>query len=250
MSEFKRLFFKDNCALDEYNVSEWRELVEAVAKEAQPRLHVRPTIRVYGREAHQNRNVGFFRRTTPDLGPRGYRYSGQVMLAQPMTDDMHALATVLEKLVGIRIDSFLLNYYKDGTDCIGAHGDDEAGVHPRHGVLSVSVGATRTFRLRSKKDGERLLDAPSKHLRALHMTNLMIGDTNTFGNFQRQFTHEIPVEKKVLGPRTSITCRCFEWKEHPDVTTAADAAGVERAPEPPREARKRARDEEGAQTGE
>ena len=248
MADFKRLFFKHHCALDEYNVSEWRELVEAVAREAKPRLHVRPTIRVYGREAHQNRNVGFFRRTTPHLGPRGYRYSGQVMLAQPMTDDMHALATVLEKLVGIQIDSFLINHYKDGTDCIGAHSDDEAGVHPQHGVLSVSVGATRTFRLRSK-EGEKVLDVPSKHLRALHMNNLIVGDTHTFGNFQAQFTHEIPVEKKVLGPRTSITCRFFDWKEHPDVTAAADKAGVERAAEPPREVRKRARDE-GAPKGE
>ena len=246
MADFRRLFFKEHCALDEYNVSEWKELVEAVAKEAQPQLHVRPTIRLYGREAHQNRNVGFFRRTTPFLGPRGYRYSGQVMLAQPMTGDMHALANVLEALAGIKIDSFLINYYKDGTDCIGAHSDDEAGVHPQHGVLSVSVGATRTFRLRSKENGEKVLDVPSKHLRALHMNNLIIGETHTFGNFQAQFTHEIPVEKKVLGPRTSITCRFFDWKEHPDVTAAANAAGLERAPEPPREVRKRAREEAAA----
>ena len=168
-----------------------------------------------------------------------------------MTEDMEELADVLETLVGIKIDSFLINHYKDGTDCIGAHSDDEAGVHPEYGVLSLTYGAQRTLRLKHKDTSQRFpaangetpprsKDFPTKHLHALHMCNLLLGETTKLGNFQSMFTHEIPVQKKVLGPRTSITCRYFSWEEHPDVTAQADAAGIERAPEP---SRKRAREE-------
>ena len=62
---------------------------------------------------------------------------------------------------------------------------------------SLSCGATRKFRIRNKKDKKIVLDIPLRHGDLVLMK----------GDFQKEFTHEIPVEKRVTGMRTSFTFR-------------------------------------------
>ena len=54
-------------------------------------------------------------------------------------------------------------------------------------VIDISFGATRTFRIKNKKTGEKVKDIPMIQGELLHMG----------GDFQKEFTHEIPTEKTV-----------------------------------------------------
>ena len=91
-----------------------------------------------------------------------------------------------------------MNEYVDGNDTIGEHSDDEKGLG-ESGVVGISMGATRKFRLRNKATKEKT---------DIFMTDGMILQMG--GNFQKEFTHEIPREAKVKEKRVSFTFRYHE----------------------------------------
>ncbi len=80
-----------------------------------------------------------------------YTYSGLTLSPLPWT---HALAALRDRLhaarPGIRFNSVLLNLYRDGRDSMGWHSDDETELGPEPVIASVSLGATRRFRLRHR----------------------------------------------------------------------------------------------------
>jgi alkylated DNA repair dioxygenase AlkB len=90
----------------------------------------------------------------------------------------------------------LVNKYESGSEYIGKHSDDERTLDANAGVVMISTGAVRTFRLRNKETGEKI-DIPMETDKMYQM----------WGDFQKEFTHEIPVQKKVLGTRYSFTFR-------------------------------------------
>lgn len=167
-------------------------ILEQCRAETQPLLLNRPSITVYGREAHQRRNVGFFSDTS-----EGYHYSRRLLAAQPLTETLKELLAEVNKLFKADFNGILINEYIDGSDCIGAHSDDESGLDPSAGVVAISLGASRTFRVRAKEDKRRVLDVRTTDGQVMQMG----------GTFQREFTHEIPAEKKVKYARYSFTFR-------------------------------------------
>lgn len=173
----------------------------------------RPPIVIYGKPRRQNRDIGFYSNQSV-----GYQYSGQLMSSQPLTEK---LASLLQKVnQQFRNDTrlyngILINRYNNGLNSIGKHSDDEKSLAPS-GVISVSFGATRKFRIRAKyqdlnywignlnprhgvtkKKDEIIIDVP--------LVNGMVAWMQ--GNFQSEFTHEIPKEAKVTEPRISLTFR-------------------------------------------
>lgn len=180
------------------SLDKWRfhdmPLLEACCEEVRSRLIIRPQIRVYGKICHQNRNIGFFSDDSI-----GYRYSGQLARSQPLTENLKALIDVINEKTGSNFNGILVNEYLDGTNCIGAHSDDESGLG-NNGVVGISVGARRKFRIRHKhnkqiydKENEIFMESGD----VIHMK----------GDFQKEFTHEIPVEKRVKAGRISFTFR-------------------------------------------
>jgi alkylated DNA repair dioxygenase AlkB len=105
------------------------------------------------------------------------------------------LNTINEKFDS-QFNGILVNRYKDGSENIGAHSDDEKNLD-EIGVVCISYGAARTFRIRNKSTKEKVLDVLTEDNKIIHMG----------GDFQKEFTHEIPVQKKVLGTRYSFTFR-------------------------------------------
>lgn len=93
----------------------------------------------------------------------------------------------------------LAQHYTGGTKCIGSHSDDESALDKSGAsrVVSISFGATRTFRIRNKATEEIVLDYPQASGTLLVME----------GEFQNQFTHEVPVQKRVNEERISVTFR-------------------------------------------
>lgn len=154
----------------------------------------RPPIRVFGRIARQNRNVAFYALT----GVAGYRYSGQVMEALPI-EQQPLLLSILHKVnnfLGTSYNGILINKYLDGNDYIGAHADDEKNLSGGM-VASLAYGAVRKFRIRDKSTKRIVIDLSQQPGDLLVM----------WGNFQQEFIHEIPKEKKVTQPRISLTFR-------------------------------------------
>jgi alkylated DNA repair dioxygenase AlkB len=94
-------------------------------------------------------------------------------------------------------NGILINKYDGGEDNIGKHSDDENGLDSRVGVIAISYGAVKKFRIRNKMTGKIEIDVPTDPNKIIQMA----------GDFQKEFTHEIPVEKKVKGVRYSFTFR-------------------------------------------
>lgn len=170
------------------------ELLKLCCEEVKPKLLEKPEIRVYGKICHQNRNIGFFSDESI-----GYKYSGQLAPSQPLTPALKSLIEHINRLTQSNFNGILVNEYLDGTNSIGAHSDDESGLG-KNGVVGISVGATRKFRIRhknSKQIYDKLNEIFMESGDVIHMK----------GDFQKEFTHEIPVEKKIKEGRISFTFR-------------------------------------------
>jgi alkylated DNA repair dioxygenase AlkB len=65
------------------------------------------------------------------------------------------------------------------------------------GVITISVGSDRIFRIREKKTKNFVFD-------------LTVSDSDLYwmkGDFQKHYTHEIPKQKKIKTQRISLTFR-------------------------------------------
>ena len=169
----------------------YSELLMRCMEETREQLTEKPPIVVYGKPAKQPRNVGFFSDESI-----GYKYSRQMMPSMRMTGGLHILLQIVNEKFGASFNGILINEYMNGDDNIGAHSDDEGSLDA-NGVVAISLGAVRKFRIRNKLTKEKVIDIPTTPFEILHMG----------GDFQKEFTHEIPVEKKVKTPRYSFTFR-------------------------------------------
>jgi alkylated DNA repair dioxygenase AlkB len=155
------------------------------------KLIVRPIVRIYGKTCIQHRSIGFFSNTSI-----GYKYSGQIAKSQRLTENLEKLLSKINTLLKADFNGILINKYDSGLDYISAHSDDERMLDPV-GVVSISYGAERIFRIRNKQTKEIVKDIPT-------ITNTLI---HMGGDFQKEFTHEIPQQKKILEERYSFTFR-------------------------------------------
>lgn len=195
------------------------ELLRACRQEVTPQLNQRPTLKIFGREVQQPRNVGFFSDRVPI-----YIYSRQPNESKPMTDNLRTLMAQVNEMAGTKFNAILINEYVSGKDYISAHTDEELGLIMNHDscVATVSIGATRTFRVRNKNTREIMRDTPTTEGHLLIMRG---------SEFQRVLTHEIPKLGKRehdMGGRVSFTFR--EHCEFPD--RAAALAFIQQASKP------------------
>ena len=154
-------------------------------------LYEEPPIR-FGR---QRRNVGFFSDESV-----GYTYSGQTMPSIPLSAApiLQQLLPAVNQSLGTNFNGILVNRYINGEKYIGAHSDEEKALDKTKSmVASISYGATRKFRIRDKETKQIVLDYPHTARTLLVME----------GAFQRSYTHEIPIEKRVKDERISVTFR-------------------------------------------
>lgn len=150
-------------------------------------------VKVWGKTFRQPRLVAWY----GDPG-HAYSYSGVSLNPLPWTDRIAGIKARVEQLVPTRFNSVLLNYYRDQNDSMGMHSDDEKELGPRPTIASISLGAERSFLLKSKV-------APDAKLVKLPLASgsllLMKGDT------QKNYKHGIGKESRSLGPRVNLTFR-------------------------------------------
>jgi alkylated DNA repair dioxygenase AlkB len=167
------------------------DLLENCIKYIEDKLEERPKIIVYGRECRQNRSVGFF---SNDVDR--YNYSNSYMLAQEFDSYLKKLLDIVNELTNNNFNGILINFYCDGGQSIGAHSDNEHELG-NNGVVSISYGTNRKFRIREKSTNKIFKDIELENRDMVHMG----------GNFQKEFLHEIPVQKKIKESRYSFTFR-------------------------------------------
>lgn len=123
-----------------------------------------------------------------------YKFSGVKVDARPWPSSLDAFREALEEVLkeqkilpaSAHISFVLVNQYRDGNDCIGAHSDDEADL-ARFGkgpiIASLSLGATRTFIFTHKETRKKMK-------MTLNHGDLLIMREAT----NKHFKHEVPRE--------------------------------------------------------
>ena len=186
------LDFAQDTQLVEWDFRDELPLLRAAARAAEPCLHERPPITVFGKQGQQQRDVAFF----SDVSA-GYYYSRQVMPAQPLNDLLRQLLVLVNSSVGAAYNGILVNKYRTGQDNVGSHSDSEHALDVSAGVIALSVGATRIFRLRTQTN-DKVGDFDAQEGFGLQMRG---------NSFQRLLKHEIPRQGRILGARVSFTFR-------------------------------------------
>ena len=130
------------------------------------------------------------------FGTKYYEYGGRSHCPKPCTmKSISLLARNIERFLGTKFNSVLVNYYKDGSSYIPPHSDDEASLGPVPIIASISVGATRSFSFIRKCDGH-IVDIILEHGTLL----IMKGET------QQKWQHTLPFCNSV-NERFNITFR-------------------------------------------
>ena len=146
-------------------------------------------VRLFGREVDAPRLCACY-------GQSGlaYRYSGVTRRCAPWTAPLREAVERIGRRLGASFNFVLANRYRDGSDAVGWHADDERGIAPV--IASVSLGSERVFRVRPREGG------PSTALRLGHGDLVLM-----WGRCQRDFRHAVPRTRAPVGARVNLTLR-------------------------------------------
>ncbi len=148
------------------------------------------------------------KRQIVSMGDKGlsYQYSGHTRQAVPWTNSVfHVKQLVEQQLASIGIfvtfNSCLLNYYPSGSEGMGYHADDEKELGSQPIIAALSLGATRKFVFKHKKN--RHENKPVKVELYLESGQLIV----MHGETQSHWKHTITKTKTVSEGRISLTFR-------------------------------------------
>lgn len=136
-------------------------------------------------------------RLTAWLGDKPYSYSGITMQPHAFGPAMMVIKNKVEAFTQSSFNTALLNLYRNGTDSMGWHRDNEKELGPTPIIASISLGAEREFQLRHYQTKEHVQKIPLQHGSLL----IMREQTNTY------WEHRIPKTSKPLSARINITFR-------------------------------------------
>ncbi len=131
---------------------------------------------------------------------KDYYYTGNINKALPLPILINPFLEWTKSVIDARLNGILVNWY-DGSKrhYIGKHQDSTTGIISGTPIVTISLGETRIFRLRSKtKSGYRDFLAENRSV------FIMPYETNKI------WTHEVPYFKNYQGRRISITLRAFD----------------------------------------
>jgi alkylated DNA repair dioxygenase AlkB len=126
-----------------------------------------------------------------------YVYSRTRFEPHAWTPALASLRDDLRNRFDLRFNSVLANFYRNGRDSTGWHSDDEPELGREPVIASLSFGAVRRFRFRSRETRRVALAidlAPGSLL-------VMRGAT------QRLYQHDLPKTAAAVGARVNLTFR-------------------------------------------
>ena len=128
--------------------------------------------------------------------PFRYTYSRITRTALPWTETLRAIRALVEEQAGESFNACLLNLYHTGSEGMGWHSDDERDLVHNGAIASVSLGASRKFAFKHRKNKETV------SLELEHGSLLVMR-----GETQRHWLHRLPPTRKVDTPRINLTFR-------------------------------------------
>lgn len=168
-----------------------KELLQDCVNYVNDKLEEYPKIQIYGKDCHQRRCIAFFSNESI-----GYLYSNKLLESQKLNEKLLLLLNKINEIFNSNYNGILINKYKDGNDYISAHSDNEKDLEKTN-IISISFGSSRKFRIRDKNNKKIIKDF------IINSYDMIVMG----GNFQEEFTHEIPIEKKIKDERISFTFR-------------------------------------------
>jgi len=149
------------------------------------------SIQLFGKTVLQPRLSRFY--SDPGIS---YVYSNQKFNGKEWTDELSALNGAIQERTSESFNSALVNYYRDGTDSMGLHADNEPELGKNPTIASMNYGASRkmVFRRNGTKEKFEVI---------LNHGDLLIMS----GALQHNWKHELPKQKKVDTSRLNITFR-------------------------------------------
>ncbi len=126
-----------------------------------------------------------------------YTYSSLKNEPLPWSETLLEVRQQLSELADAKFNSVLLNLYRNGSDSVAWHADDEKELGVNPSIASVSFGQTRKFAFKKKDAGTEVLSIDLNHGDVL----IMSGET------QQNYLHQIPRSAKKMGPRINMTFR-------------------------------------------
>ncbi len=150
------------------------------------------SLKIFGKERLEPRLVAWYGDETAV-----YTYSGRVNIPLPWHPELKTLANDVEALCSSPFNAVLANLYRDGNDSMGWHADDEPELGENPIVASISLGASRDFRMR--------LRAATDITHSLQLTSgsLLIMKAG----MQATWQHCVPKRKRCEQARINLTFR-------------------------------------------
>lgn len=152
------------------------------------------TIMMFGKPVMQPRRTALY-------GDEGltYRYSGRTMHPMPWTPALLTLKAIAEAYAQTTFSTVLLNLYRNGSDSMGWHRDNERELGPEPTIASISLGTTRLFQCKRRTDPSLRVSLPLTNGSLLVMKGAM----------QEHWYHQVPKERRVTEPRINLTFRAI-----------------------------------------
>ena len=149
------------------------------------------TLRMFGKDIPEPR-------LTQWMGEAGYRYSGRSHPASPWHPALAAIRDRLCAELATPLNGVLANLYRDQSDAMGWHADNERELGSTPCIASLSLGETRRFVLRHAVHGRLQYELGTGSLIVMS------------GDLQNQWRHSVPRERLPLGPRINLSFRQVE----------------------------------------
>ena len=149
------------------------------------------SIRIYGKLILSPRRVCWYGDSNTI-----YTYSGIHHVPQSWPNVLLRLRKQLERRTNHPFNAVLANLYRDNNDSMGWHADNEKELGPTPVIASLSVGESRTFKIRHNKTKETV---------SIEMSNgsliLMCGD------LQKNWQHSVPKCRQAKSSRINLSFR-------------------------------------------
>jgi alkylated DNA repair dioxygenase AlkB len=128
---------------------------------------------------------------------KSYTYSGIRSEPNEWNKGLLYIRGAIERYAGVKFNSVLLNWYRDGQDSLSWHSDDEKELGDVPIIASANFGAERDFIIRRKDDNKQKIIFPMRHGTLMLMR----------GELQKYWEHSVPKRKNVRGSRFNLTFR-------------------------------------------
>ena len=176
---------------------ETEELCISLEAQAERRI-----IRAYGKELPRPRATAWMAESG-----RSYTYGGETDKCIGWPTKIAELAERIsqdEAWIGgggkwVVPNGVLLNVYEGGRDSVSWHADDEPEIRGDQPIASLSLGATRLFKVRHRDTKRKAAGGPLQGGSLLVMP----------AGFQKEWVHCVPKTTKNIGKRWNLTFRVY-----------------------------------------